>query len=148
MNDLLTDARDIVLEFTRQMNDWERKMYIFSRIEMNQFVSEEKKKLIENESKESLNQTYYRILEKFCTKKERKCGGHPYSFGKPEKYSGICEAAIVSVEQLKNHRIEIVAQSDFPHKRAYMFVLLRKNGKLKIDSLKVKFGETWRSALL
>lgn len=112
MKEPIEQAKKIVLDFTRQMNDWEAKMYILSRIELQQFVSEEKKNFVEGLTRDLLNQTFYKILEKFCTRKERKFGGHPFSYGKPTKYSGICAETILETDQVRNNRIEIIAKSD------------------------------------
>jgi hypothetical protein len=144
----LEQAKDIVLEFTRQVNDWETKMYILSRIELEQFVSEEKKKLVEGQTIDSLNRTFYKIFEEFCTKKERKFGGQPHSYGKPTKYSGICSKTIIDTNQVRTNRIEIIAKSDYFLETIYKFVLLKKLDGWKIDSLKIKRGEKWENTLL
>lgn len=144
----LEQAKNIVLDFTKQMNGWEEKAYIFSRIENQQFVSEEKKKLVEGQTEESLNSLYYSILETFCTRKKRTYGGHPYLFGKPTKYSGIIDEKILEINQVKNSRIEVIAESNYFRKTIYLFVLLKTKDGWKIDSLKSKFGEKWENALL
>ncbi len=78
-------AKNVVLQFTTAMNDWEYKMYILSRIESNQSVSEEKIKIVGSNTRELLDKYYYEILSKFCTNKERKLGGHPTNYCKQTK---------------------------------------------------------------
>lgn len=148
MKEPIEKAKDVVLKFTQQMNDWETKMYILSRIELQQFVSEEKKILVEGLTKDYLNRTFYKIFEEFCTKKIRKFGGQPYSYGKPTKYSGICSETIIEANQMSDNRIEIIAKSNYFLETIYKFVLLKKSDGWKIDSLKTKRGEKWQMILL
>lgn len=141
-------AKSVVLEFVNQMNNWETKMYIFSRISNQQIISKENQQLISEDTKESLNLLYYKILEKFCTEKKRVYGGHPHSFGKPTKYSGITEQKILEVNQTKTTRIEVVAESNYFSKTIYLFVLLKTRDGWKIDNLKIKSDNKWRNSLL
>lgn len=144
----LERAKIIVLKFTNQMNDWEEKAYIFHRIKHQQLVSEEKRKLVEGQTEESLNSLYYRILNEFCTQKKRTYGGHPYSYGNPTRYAGINNEKILEVNQVKKNRIEVIAESEAFSKTFYLFVILKTKGEWRIDSLKWKAIQDWQNFLL
>ncbi|MBC3872915.1 NTF2 fold immunity protein [Undibacterium flavidum] len=145
--DEINSSADVVLKFTNEMNDWESKMYIVSRIENGKYVSDEKRAYVAANSRSDLDQYYFNILSKYCTSKERKYGGHPDHYGMPTRYAGICESAILEKNTLNRNRIEITAKSEYLD-TVYMFVLLKKTDGWRIDSLKTKRSEGWDNALL
>ena len=143
MDDCLDVAKNVVLEFVKAMNDWEMKMNVVSRIENDQYIRDNGRALVGSNTRVTLDSYYYETLKKYCTIKERKYGGHPTSGGKPPRYVGVEEETIQSVNQLNKNRIEVVVKSSYFGGKLYMFVVLRKGGEWRIDSLKRYGIEKW-----
>jgi len=141
-------ARSTVLEFTQAMNDWEKRMFIFSRVQDNKHVSDRDRELLGSDTKDTLDAFYYETLHKYCTSKDRKYGGHPSNFGKPTKYSGVSEDSMMGFEKVTERRIEVIAKSDYFIETIYMFVVLNKSGDWKIDGIKTKDGDGWDNDFL
>ena len=141
-------ARNNVLQFTSQMNDWGEKMYIYMSLDDDEDFSDSELKLIENLSLEDLNEMYYKTLNKYCTSKDRKYGGKPDSSSSTPKYAGINEETILDVKQVKNNRIELIANSKNIFDTKYMFVLLKKGDEWLIDSLKYEGLKSWTNDFL
>jgi len=133
--DDIEQATAVVLRFVEEMTEWEERMYIFNRLENGKHVPMEEKARVEGESRERLDVRYASTFADHCTVRERKYGG-PHSWGRPTKYAGISAATLVDTQRPRPGRIEVTATKAFG---AYVFIVLKKQGDWKIDSLKVQY---------
>lgn len=128
---------DVVLAFIEEMNDWEHKMYLVSRVESGGILNHETDKaLLPKESAAEFKEKYYDVFNKYCTKRSRKYGGHPYSWSRHGQYIGVSKENEQSVKEINSNRVEIIIKGgQFPDNK-FMFVVLKKAGEWRIDSAK------------
>ncbi len=138
-----SQALNAVLDFTAAMNDWEFKMRTFSRLEDGKHVSEIDRGSIAGETRESLDEYFYRNLESYCTVSSLEDGGKPSSWGKPTKYSGVSSESILEIIVTAQNSIEVVTKSDYFIETIYKFILVKSDSKWKIDRLQTKDREEW-----
>lgn len=141
-------ALETVLEFSAAMNNWESKMRTFSRFEDGKHVSEAARQTIVGETRESLDQYFFRNLERYCTSANVADGGKPTSWGEPTKYSGVDERSIIEVVVTPENSIEVTATSDYFIETVYKFILVKTGSEWKIAKLQTKDGEEWEDDFL
>jgi hypothetical protein len=140
-SDSLVAPTDLVLQFVKRVNEWETRMYYRSRLDRGRFVSESNQKLVEGISAGELNKEYHGIIERYCTKRERKYGGHPYSYSKGGKFRDITRETIVEQTEIKPGRIEMVAKGGLFADQYYKFVLFKKKEGWFLDNILSRIGD-------
>ena len=135
---------DVVLGFIEEMNDWELKMYLVSRVKEGRIINHESDKaILPKESYSEFMEKYYDVFDKYCTKRERKYGVHPNSWARHGQYQGASRDTVQSVNEANPNRVEvIIGGGQFPESK-FMFVVLKKGGEWRIDSAKTGNEGEW-----
>ncbi|MBI1424059.1 MAG: hypothetical protein GC149_11375 [Gammaproteobacteria bacterium] len=135
---------EIVLAFIAEMNDWEHKMYLVSRVKEGRIINHESDKaILPKESYSEFMKKYYDVFNKYCTKRERKYGGHPNSWTRHGQYQGASKETVQSVNEVNPNRAEVIIKGgQFPESK-FMFVVFKKGGEWRIDSAKTGNEGEW-----
>lgn len=121
-----------VLEFAKQFTEWEN--------EMNRFLDD-------GEFPEELEARYDEIIQAYCTHKKRAYVDGCISFGEPPAYVNVHPDTIEQVEYKTKSRAHV--ETSYVDKKAYLFVVLKKSGEWRIDSVKWKiFSSDWENTLI
>ncbi len=116
----------MVLEYASQMNELELKyIEIDGRNPDMDIISAYRKE-------------YFPIFEKYCTDKERICGGKGSGFGSPPRYDSIENPVESNVEVKTESSAEVYFKTNNRFKAEYLFVVLKESGEWKIDAAKYK----------
>lgn len=137
-SELKSYLSSLVLEYASKMNEIEKNIFEKSEIEPKKDFFLEFK------------QRYLPVFETYCSDKQRVYGGQANSFGSPTKYDGI-EMFVQQEVTLKNsNRAEVYFRTENCDKAEYLFVLVRKKGLWRIDSVKRCWynKNNWRSVIL
>lgn len=135
---------EVVLGFIEEMNDWEHKMYLVSRIKEGRIINHESDKaILPKESYSEFVKKYYDVFNKYCTTRERKYGGHPYSWARHGQYQGATRETVETVNEVKPNRVEVIIKGGQLPDNKFMFVVLKKAGEWKIDSAKSGNEDEW-----
>lgn len=136
------NAIKIVLDFTSEMNAWEQQCHYRKRYEHGyEFTKEKDLRLGGDKPLENLLKEYYPIFEKYCTQRERKYGGQPYSFG--NRYMGIDEESILEVNIVNPKTIEVICQEKGRRDTKYKFVLFKRSEEWLIDNAYWEDNNKW-----
>ncbi len=135
---------EVVLGFIEDMNDWEHKMYLVSRVEEGREINHERDKaLIPIESYSEFMNKYYDVFTKYCTARKRKYGGQPSSWARNGQYQGATRETVEAVNEINSSRVEVIIKGgQFPDNK-FMFVVLNISGEWKIDSAKSSSENEW-----
>jgi len=141
---MINSPLEVVLSFIEEMNDWEHRMYLVSRVESGGVLNHESDKaLLPKSSAADFREKYYDVFNGYCTKRDRKYGGQPNSWSRHGQYIGASRESVVSINDISSNRVEVIIKGgQFPDNR-FMFVLLKKGGEWKIDSAKSGDEDEW-----
>ena len=139
------EAIAVVLSFIQQMNDWEHKRYLLSRLASGQPLNHASDRaIVPDMPVEIFHQEYFRIFEAHCTTRKRVHGGNAGSWARNGKYAGASSQTIESVEETKPGRIEVVLRGGQFHGNRFLFVVLKTAAGWRIDSAKHGQPGHWR----
>ena len=136
-------CKEVVYNFCTEFNEWEALYFSLKRAETRRIegkvIADKLKKKIEGHSIDEQKARHAKIFEKYINPRDRKYGsnpGEPGSCGDPVTYRNVSKERIISTDFPRQNRCEIIANWGIWDDGKIMFVLLKKNNKWRIDSIK------------
>lgn len=146
------DCRALVLNYGMAINEWERLQTILWRIEQGQFVPARDRESVAGITPQAHLETHTELFARYIVPRERKYGsnpGQPKSWGNTGKFFDVSPETIHSVTFRSPKCAEVVTGWGYmlPGGET-MFILKRKDGCWRIDSLKSKLRTGWEAGHL
>ncbi len=133
---MIADAKDVVLRFAAAWTEWELAMA----------------KDVENSMEDpAMRQTRTSIVASYWTPKKRVYVDESMSYSMPPRYSYVIEDNIINAELISDTRAHIDANGDSnPLQTSHRFVVIRKKDGWQLDSVKwrVSEGDEWKNGLI
>jgi hypothetical protein len=138
----LAAAVDVVIAFANEMNMWERRMNVRSRLENGDFVRDRlMAEAVGALAYDAVLNEYYPIFRKYCTSRKRTYGGFPSSWSRDGKYKGASPETVFRCEREQPKRACVyVRAGHFPNSR-FKFVLFLRNDGWLIDNAYWAYSE-------
>lgn len=139
-----------------ELKDYLLSMALYYGSRMNQIENHIYKLSEQNKGKQGFDdfgefrKLYLPVFESFASDKKRVYGGKANSYGFPSKYDGI-ENSIERTITLKNkNKAEIYFKTTNNFDAEYLFIIIRKNNKWRIDNIKDRWygNEKWNSIIM
>ncbi|WP_299443478.1 NTF2 fold immunity protein [uncultured Aquimarina sp.] len=132
----------LIIDFIRDMNDWEKyclELEEDESIPFNEEAIKQKQKLIE-------------LFQNYCTDKDRKNGSpNTVTYGEEGSYVYDFEdEEIINIEEEKNNRVIVSTTRTKPMEKKHKYVVVKKSDKWLIDSKKrySSYKEKWENVSL
>lgn len=146
-----TDRRQAELllrRYFKEMTQWEIDARFQHLRDTNQPIPNDLADVARPCSKQELDDQYYWILERHCTKKKRSYGGRPAGFRYPPTFGNQDRLEFVEVKAPKADRLEFF--SNEWNDQQWKFVMLKRSGKWRLDNIQwySAHSERWESQYL